>query len=83
MIDLAPLWLTLKVAFFATLLTFIFGVSLAFLLARMKLRGKELLDAVLTLPLVLPPTVLGYYLIVFIGRNGYLGRWIEDIFGIS
>jgi molybdate transport system permease protein len=83
MIDLAPLWLTLKVASFATLLTVVCGVSLAFLLTRIRVRGKELLDAVLTLPLVLPPTVLGYYLIVLIGRNGFFGRWIEEVFGIT
>jgi molybdate transport system permease protein len=81
--DLTPLWLTLKVAGVATLATFIAGVSLAFLLARTRFWGREGLDALCTLPLVLPPTVLGYYLLVLIGRQGWLGRWLQETWGIS
>jgi molybdate transport system permease protein len=80
---LQPLWLTLKVAAVATLLAFLVGVALALLLAKSRFRGKELLDAFLTLPLVLPPTVLGYYLIVLVGRNGWIGRWLNETFGIT
>ena len=72
-VDLTPLWLTLKVAGVATLVTFIVGVNLAFLVARSRFWGREGLDALCTLPLVLPPTVLGYYLIVLIGRQGLAG----------
>ena len=82
-LDLTPLWLTLKVAGVATLVTFVVGVSLAFLVARSKFWGREGLDALCTLPLVLPPTVLGYYLIVLIGRQGWLGRWLQETWGIS
>ena len=81
--DLTPLWLTLKVAGVATLVTFIVGVNLAFLVARSRFWGREGLDALCTLPLVLPPTVLGYYLIVLIGRQGWLGRWLQETWGIS
>ena len=80
---LQPLWLTLKVAGVATLSAFLTGVALAFLLAKGRFRGKELLDAFLTLPLVLPPTVLGYYLIVLVGRNGWIGRRLYEAFGIT
>jgi len=80
---LTPLWLTLKVAGVATLVTFVVGVNLAFLVARSKFWGREGLDALCTLPLVLPPTVLGYYLIVLIGRHGWLGRWLQETWGIS
>ncbi len=80
---LTPLLLTLKVASAATVTAFLVGVGLAFLLARHKFRGREWLDAVLTLPLVMPPTVLGYYLIVILGRNGWIGRWLNETFGIS
>lgn len=80
-LDLAPLWLTLKVASLATLLAFAASITMAFLLARGRFWGKEWLDAVLTLPLVLPPTVLGYYLIVVVGRHGWLGQWWEHVFG--
>jgi len=54
---------------------------IAYLLANRKFRGKELLDAVVTLPLVLPPTVLGYYLLVVLGRSSPLGQFYEWIFG--
>jgi molybdate transport system permease protein len=82
-INLAPLWLTLKVAFVATSLTFVAGVALAFLVARSRFWGREALDSLCTLPLVMPPTVLGYYLIVFIGNRGWLGHWLKTTFGIS
>ena len=80
---LAPLLMSLKVALFATAFALVAGVATAFLLARVKLPGKDLLDAFLTLPLVLPPTIIGYYLIVVIGRNGIIGRWLEDALGVS
>jgi molybdate transport system permease protein len=82
-VDLTPLWLTLKVAGVATLLSFLVGVILAFLVARSRFWGREGLDSLATLPLVLPPTVLGYYLIVVIGRHGWLGRWLQETWGIS
>lgn len=82
-VDLTPLWLTLKVAGVATLATFLVGVNLAFLVARSRFWGREGLDAFCTLPLVLPPTVMGYYLIVLIGRQGWLGHWLQEVWGIS
>jgi molybdate transport system permease protein len=80
---LIPLALTLKVASIATLLTFGIGVGLAAVFARRKFFGRDWLDAVVTLPLVMPPTVLGYYLIVVMGRNGWIGHWIYDAFGVT
>ena len=59
--------LTLKVAAWATAINLVLGVAVGWLLARRSFFGRELLDAVLTLPFVLPPTVLGYYLLVVIG----------------
>lgn len=78
-----PLWLTLKVASLATLLAFIGGVTIAFVIARHRVPGREWCDAVLTLPMVLPPTVLGYYLILLVGRNGVAGRWLAARFDLS
>ncbi|ARN22530.1 molybdate ABC transporter permease subunit [Piscinibacter gummiphilus] len=78
-----PLALTLKVAGWATFLNLLLGVGTGFLLARKRFFGRELLDAVLTLPMVMPPTVLGYYLLVLIGRRGPLGEWLQSTFGIS
>lgn len=78
-----PTMLTLKVASLATLFAFVCGISIAFVLARREFVGKEWLDALLTLPMVLPPTVLGYYLIVLLGRNGWIGHWLDSEFGFS
>lgn len=80
-IDWFPLWLSLRVAGISTLIAVVIGLAIAYLLANRDFRGKELLDAAVTLPLVLPPTVLGYYLLVVLGRTGPLGRVYEWIFG--
>jgi molybdate transport system permease protein len=81
-----PAWialgLSLKVALWATVLDVIAGVALGYLLARVRFPGRDTLDALLTLPMVMPPTVLGYYLLVIIGRNGPLGHWLQQ-FGIN
>ncbi len=75
--------LTLKVAGWATVLATLAGILLAYLIARVKFIGRELLDAAMTLPMVMPPTVLGYYLLVLVGRRGPIGHWLETQFGIS
>jgi len=75
------LWLSLRVAALATLVSLALGLWIAYVLANRKYRGKELLDAVVTLPLVLPPTVLGYYLLVALGRTSPLGHLYEYLFG--
>jgi molybdate transport system permease protein len=80
---MAPLLLTLKVAGLATLGALVLGVLAAWILTRWNFFGRDFLDAVFTLPLVLPPTVLGYYLIVLVGRRGVLGKWLYEQFGIS
>jgi molybdate transport system permease protein len=79
---LVPLLLTLKVAAFATLLALLLGVAVGYL-ARRAFPGRDVLDAVCTLPMVMPPTVLGYYLIVLIGRRGWIGAWLWETFGIT
>ncbi|MBI1398289.1 MAG: molybdate ABC transporter permease subunit [Betaproteobacteria bacterium] len=58
------------------------GVATAHVVVRSRFRGREVLDAILTLPMVMPPTVLGYYLLVLIGRRGWLGHWLDEHFGI-
>ncbi len=81
--DWFPLYLSIKVAVSATLVTLVLGLPLAWLLARGDFPGRELLDAVATMPLVLPPSVLGYYLLVVLGREGLIGRFLEETMGIS
>ena len=70
---LGALGLSIRVAVLATLLNALLGIPLAYLLARRPFRGRALVDLLVTLPLVLPPTVTGYYLIVLLGRRGWLG----------
>lgn len=82
-LDWSALGLSLKVAGWATAINLFLGVGLGWLLARRRFFGRELLDTLLTLPMVLPPTVLGYYLLVLIGRNGPLGSWLQSTFGIN
>ncbi|HBR16637.1 MAG: molybdenum ABC transporter permease subunit [Deltaproteobacteria bacterium RIFCSPLOWO2_12_FULL_43_16] len=83
MIDIFPLYLTLKVSIFATFFSVIIGLGLAWLMARKEFYGKGILDALVMQPLVIPPTVLGYYLLVLLGRSGPLGRFLEDTLGVA
>ncbi|AMD91348.1 MAG: molybdate ABC transporter permease subunit [Desulfovibrio fairfieldensis] len=76
---LSPLELSLRVASLATLFSFVAATLMAWLLARKRGPLPALLDALCTLPLVLPPTVLGYYLILLVGRRGVFGHWLADM----
>lgn len=80
-IDWSPLTLSLKVAAISTFLVLTGGTLIAYLLSHREFRGKYLLDSLITLPLVLPPTVLGYYLLIVLGRESALGRVYEAVFG--
>ena len=83
---MTPAWialgLSLKVALWATAIDLVLGVAVGYALARLRFPGRDLVDAILLLPMVLPPTVLGYYLLVVVGRRGWLGAWLESSFGI-
>jgi len=81
-IDWFPIRLSFVVAGTATLIALVVGASLAWLLARRRFPGRELLDALVTLPLVLPPTVLGYYLLVVLGTRSFPGSFLYNHFGI-
>jgi molybdate transport system permease protein len=80
--ELDIILLSLKVALWSVLLSLPVALSIAYLLARHDFPGKSLLDAVVHLPLVLPPVVVGYFLLVLLGRSGPIGAWLEDWFGI-
>ncbi len=77
------LQLSIEISLAATLLVLLVGTPLGWLLARGRFRGKELLDALITLPLILPPTVTGYYLVRLLGRHGLLGGPIYQATGIT
>lgn len=80
--ELRALWLSLKVAFWCTLLGAIPAITIAWLLARRHFWGKSLLEAFVYLPMILPPVVLGYLLLVMFGRHGWIGQWLQP-FGIQ
>lgn len=81
-IDWFPIRLSFAVAAAATLIALVAGSALAWLLARKRFPGRNVLDALITLPLVLPPTVLGYYLLVLLGSRSSVGKFLYDQFGI-
>jgi len=81
--SLSALGLSVRVATVATLLNAVVGIPLAYLLARRTFRARWLVDLLVTLPLVLPPTVTGYYLIVLLGRRGWLGAPLYGLTGWS
>ena len=83
MTELEPFWLSLRVASAATLLIVTVGLPAALVLARGQFTGKSLVAGLLVLPLVLPPTVLGFYLLQVLGRRTWLGHWLEQTLGIT
>jgi molybdate transport system permease protein len=80
--DWVAIQLSLRIALVATLVSLPFGVAIAYVLARKSFWGKSLLDAVVHLPLVLPPVVTGYLLLITFGRRAPVGAWLADHFGI-
>jgi len=78
-----PVVLTLKIALTSSAITLPAGLFIAFLLARKDFYGKEVFEAIIMQPLVIPPTVLGYYILVATGRGSLIGRLLEDKFGIT
>lgn len=80
--DLSPAWISLKVTLTATVIIFILGIIAAWQMSRYEGRAKGLIDSLLTLPLVLPPTVAGFGILLLIGRHGPVGRFFE-VLGVN
>jgi len=76
-----PLWLSLRVAGLATVIASVIGIAVAYVLAKGRFRFRGLIEAIVTLPIVLPPTVLGFYLLTLLGVNSPFGRSWERLFG--
>ena len=72
--DFSLLWISLKTAFFATIITSIIGIFASYKMANYKGRGRGLIDGIFTLPLILPPTVIGFFLLLLCGKNGFVGK---------
>jgi molybdate transport system permease protein len=77
------LWLSLEIASMATLVTIAVAVPLAYGMARRAFAGKSFVEALILVPLVLPPTVVGYLLIMLLGARGWVGHYLNDWFGYS
>ena len=74
-IDWSPLVISMKTAFLATTITFVIGILVSYLMANYKGRWKGLIDGLFTLPLILPPTVVGFFLLLLLGKNGFIGQF--------
>ncbi|MBT4890499.1 MAG: molybdate ABC transporter permease subunit [Rhodospirillales bacterium] len=82
-IEQEAIWLSLRVATLAVLFSLPLGVMAAWLLARVSFPGKTILNAFIHLPLILPPVVVGYLLLVMLGRRGVIGSYLDEVFGVS
>ncbi len=82
-VEQTALLLSLKVATVSVTVCFPIGLFLAWLLARRRFFGKTLLNGIIHLPLVLPPVVIGYLMLIILGRRGPVGAWLYDVFGVS
>lgn len=74
--DISPLWISIKTATIATTITFFLGLIASYLMANFKGKSKGLIDGLLTLPLILPPTVVGFFLLLICGKNGPIGKFL-------
>lgn len=78
---LSPIWLSLKVATISGIIVILLGLFVGRLMARRRFKGKAIVETLLMLPMVLPPTVVGFFLIIIFGKNSNIGRAIEWFFG--
>jgi len=81
--DYTPFIVTFKLAFFTTAILFVIGIPLAYFITFSKLKGKVIFESLMMLPIVLPPTVLGFYFLLFLGPDTAVGKYIDSVFGIS
>ena len=80
--DFSPFYLSFKLAFISTVILLVFCVPLAYFLSRINFKGKSVIEAIISLPLVLPPSVLGFYILVFLSPYSAIGSFFEEHFGI-
>ncbi|QNF34456.1 molybdate ABC transporter permease subunit [Adhaeribacter swui] len=81
--DLAPIWLSLKLAFVTTAILLVIGLPIAYWLAGRSSVPKLITEAIITMPLVLPPSVLGFYLLLAFSPQNALGKWLQDTFAVQ
>ncbi len=83
MISWDPIILTFKLALITTVILMIIGIPLAYWLAFTRSKIKPVFETLISMPLVLPPTVLGFYLLIVLGPNSWLGNWLNEMFGLK
>jgi molybdate transport system permease protein len=81
--DYLAILLSLRIAVVATILSLPFGFAVAYLMTYKRFRGKVALDVIVNLPLTLPPVVIGYLLLLLLGQNGYIGKWVLQPLGVK
>ncbi|VIG18531.1 molybdenum ABC transporter permease [Clostridioides difficile] len=74
--DWSPLWISLKTALLSTVITFVIGIFVSYIMANYRGKWKGLIDGLFTLPLILPPTVVGFFLLLLCGKNGFIGKFL-------
>ena len=75
--DFSPLWISIKTATFSTIITFFLGIVISYRMSNFKGKSKGIIDGLFTLPLILPPTVVGFFLLLICGKNGPVGKILE------
>lgn len=80
---LEPIILSVKIAFISTIFTFVFGILLARVITKYNFRGKDILESLIILPMVLPPTITGYGLLILMSRRNFIGKFLYENFGIT
>lgn len=81
--DFSPFWISIKTSLLSTIITLIIGLPIAYVIATRNNKFKGLIDGIITLPLVLPPTVVGFFLLLLVGKNGPIGIFLRNIFDIT
>lgn len=75
--DFSPLWISIKTSLVSTIITFLLGIIISYLVSNYRGKSKGLIDGLFTLPLILPPTVVGFFLLLICGKNGPVGKLLE------
>jgi molybdate transport system permease protein len=81
--DLEPIWLSIKLAILTTFILLVIGIPIAYWLSRKNTIGRLIIEAFITMPLVLPPSVLGFYLLLAFSPNNSLGHWLQQHFNVQ
>ena len=83
MVDWQPVYLSIKIAFTSVVIVFVLGITAAIIMRRLQFPGKAAVEAIMTLPMVLPPVVTGFILLLLIGKQGMVGQFLDSYLGVQ